>query len=402
MAASRPIPGPLARLRAWWLRRQGLTPSTAPKTIEACVREAGWLPTQGATGVYLSIRARMPGVSRDAIDRAAIDGAPLIDVPGAHARPWVLIPRGEMSLALRLHLASYQKHAASYFASEGISEAAFAGVVAQVCRLLDEGPLPSSDIRKSITHPDAGELLVGALVDLTIRGVVRRFPVDGRLDSSKYLYELRHPDDRPDLDAEGDAAAVLAKAAGLFLRRHGPATLEELALWADVTKGAARKAAGALGAEPVAVPGWAKEAWLLPGDMPAWRSFKGDGGDSVVLLPFRDPLVHMRHSPAVLARDTRMTVLDGTLKRARIADVKRLHHHTIVSGGDIIGVWEYDPETENVLTRLWNADAALRRRVGEAAGKTERFIREQLGDAKISAVDPPPKRAKRLAFCRTT
>jgi len=37
-----------------------------------------------------------------------------------------------------------------------------------------------------------------------------------------------------------------------------------------------------------------------------------------------------------------------------------------------------------------------------AADKTARFIREQLGDAKISAVDPPAKRAKRLAFCRTT
>ena len=401
MATSRLGPDPLARLRAWWLRRQGLTPSSAPKTIEACVRQAGWLPTQGATGVYLSIRARMPDVSRDAIDRAAIDSVPLVDVPGAHARPWVLIPRVEMALALRLHLASYQKHAASYFASEGISEAAFAGVVAQVCRLLDEGPLPSSDIRKSITHPDAGELLVGALVDLTIRGVVRRFPVDGRLDSSKYLYELRHPDDRPDLDAEGDAVAVVARAAELFLRRHGPATLEELTLWGDVTKGAARKALGTLGAEAVAVPGWAKEAWLLPGDMPAWRSFKGESSDRVVLLPFRDPFVHMRHSPAVLVRDTSVPVLDGTLKRARIADVNRLHHHTIVFGGHIVGVWEYDPKTENVLTRLWNADTALRRRVGEAAGKTARFIRDELGDAKISAVDPPAKRAKRLAFCRT-
>src|SRR5205823_4512634 len=236
MATSRPGPDPLARLRAWWLRRQGLTPATAPKTIEACVCQAGWLPTQGSTGAYLSIRARVPGASREAIDRAAIDGVPLVDVPGAHARPPVLVPRREMALALRLHRASYQKHAASYFASEGISEAAFAGVAAQVCRLLDEGPLPSSDIRKSLSHPDAAELLVGALVDLTVRGVVRRFPVDGRIDSSKYMYELRHPDDRPDLDAEGDAAAVVAKAAELFLRRHGPVTLEEFAMWADVTK----------------------------------------------------------------------------------------------------------------------------------------------------------------------
>ena len=400
MTTSRPVPDSLARLRAWWLRRQGLTPATAPKTIEACVRQAGWLPTSGSTGVYLSIRARMPGASREAIDRAAIDDVSVVEVPGAHARPPVLVPRSEMAVALRLHSASYDKHAAPYFASEGISEAALRGVGAQVCRLLDEGPLPSADIRKGITHPDAGELLVGALVDLAVRGVVRRFPADGRLDSSKYMYELRHPEDRPDLDAEGDAAAVVAKAAELFLRRHGPATLEELSLWGDVTRGAARKALGTLGAEPFTVPGWAKEAWLLPGDMPAWRSFKGEGAESVALLPFRDPFVHMRHSPAVLARNAGAPVLDGTLKRARIADVKRLHHHTIVSGGEIVGVWEYDPKTETVLTRLWNADAGLRRRVADAADGTARFIREQLGDAKISAVDPPPRRARRLAFCR--
>ncbi len=213
------------------------------------------------------------------------------------------------------------------------------------------------------------------------------------------MYELRHPDDRPDLDAEGDEAAVVAKAAELFLRRHGPATLEELAVWGDVTRRAARKALVTLGAEPLAVPGWAKEAWLLPGDMPAWRSFKGEDGGHVVLLPFRDPFVHMRHSPAVLARNAGAPVLDGMLKRARIADVSRLHHHTIVSG-EIVGVWEYDSEVGAVVTRLWDADARLRRRVADAAAETARFIRAQLGDAKISAVDPPAKRAKRLAFCR--
>jgi len=400
MATSRSVPDPLARLRAWWLRRQGLTPATAPKTIEACVRQAGWLPTSGSTGVYLSIRARMPGASREAIDRAAIDGVSLIDVPGAHARPSVLVPRGEMALALRLHSATFQKHVAPHFATGSISEAALRGVGAQVCRLLDEGPLPSADIRKAITHPDAAELLVGALGDLAVRGIVRRFPVDGRLDSSKYMYEIRHPEDRPDLDAEGDAEAVVAKAAEHFLRHHGPATLEELTWWGELTKGAARKAIGTLGAEAVAVPGWTKEAWLLPIDMPAWRSFKGEGGDRVVLLPYRDPFVHMRRGPAVLARSAGAPVLDGALKPARIADVSSLNHHTVLSGGDVVGVWEYDSKLETVLTRLWDADAGFRRRVADAAAETARFIRLQLGDAKLSAVDPPAKRAKRLAFCR--
>src|SRR5688572_6907893 len=110
MPTSRAVRDPLARLRAWWLHRQGLTAATAPKTIEACVRRAGWLPTQGSTGVYLTLRARMPGVTRDAIDRAAIDGVSVVDIPGPHARPTVLVPRDEMALALRLHLASFEKH----------------------------------------------------------------------------------------------------------------------------------------------------------------------------------------------------------------------------------------------------------------------------------------------------
>jgi len=400
MPTSRLRPDRRLRLRAWWLFRQGLTLSTAPKTIEACVRQAGWLPTQGSTGVYLSIRARMPGATREAIDRAAIDGMTLIDVPGPHARPSVLVPRDEMAVALRLHLATFERHAAPLFASGRISESALRAVGAEVCRLLDEGPRSSSDIRRSMTHPDASELLTGALVGLAVRGIVRRFPVDGRLDSSKYLYELRHPDDRPDLDVEGDAAAVVAKAAKLFLRRHGPATLDELTWWGELTRSAARKALGTLGAESVAVPGWTEEAWLLPDDLAAWRSFKGQGGNRVVLLPFRDPYVHMRRGPGILAESAGALVLDGTLKRARIAAVDRLHHHTILSGGDLVGVWEYDPDGEKVITRLWSTDARLRRRVADAAGDTGRFIRQQLGDAKISAVDPPTQRAKRLAFTR--
>src|SRR5688572_28364599 len=96
-----------ARLRAWWLRAQGLTADTTPGTIGECIRRIGWLRTAGGPGVYLSIRARMPGVSRDAIDRAAVDGTPLVEVPGPHARPPVLVPREDMALALCLHKPSY-------------------------------------------------------------------------------------------------------------------------------------------------------------------------------------------------------------------------------------------------------------------------------------------------------
>lgn len=389
----------LARLRAWWFRRQGLSPRTSPKSVADGLRRIGWLPTAGSTGTYLSFRARMPGVSRDTIDRAAIDGVDIIEIPGAHARPPVLVPRDEMAVALRLYRASFAKHVAPAFASGRYSETALKAIAAQVCRALDEGPLATADIRKSVTHPEVGELLVGALYDLSLRGVIRRYPGDARLDSSKYMYELRHRDDWPNLEAEGDDASVAVKATRLFLQRHGPASVDEIAEWAVLTKGTVRKALTSLNSERIEIDGWTDDAWLLAEDVRAWNAAPADD-DRVVLLPYRDPFVYHRRPQAVLARRGSERVLNASVQPVAIQNVSVLHNHVILAGGALVGLWEYDPEAKRIVTKLWGTDKQLRARVTEAAAETERFVRQQLGDAKISAVDPPAKRAKRLAFCR--
>ena len=77
-----------------------------------------------------------------------------------------------------------------------------------------------------------------------------------------------------------------------------------------------------------------------------------------------------------------------------------MNHHAIVAGGELVGVWEYDPDARCVVTRVWSTDKELRTRAADAAAETERFVRQQLGDAKLSAVDPPARRAARIAFCR--
>lgn len=390
------------RLRSWWLRRQGLTPDTSPRSVDACIRQTGWLPTAGGPGVYLSVRARMPGVSREAIDRAAIDGIPLVEVPGPHARPPVLVPREDMALALRLHRASFERHMAPHFRSGAIDAAAFRSIGSAISRALEEGPLSSTDLRRVVKRSELGTLLTGALLDLALRGIIRRFPAAARIDSPQYLYELMHPEDRPDLEAEGDAAAVALKVTERFLQWHGPATLDELTDWAELTKKAARIALQALGAEPVTIGGWVDEAWLLPDDARDWQAFEGAGDGHIALLPYRDPFVSVRRSPAILTERPDAPVLDRSTKPSRLGDVNHLHHHVLVCGGEIVGVWEYDPQTEAVVTRVWTADRKLRSRIAEASDGVGRFIREQLGDAKLSAVDPPAPRARRLAFCRAT
>jgi hypothetical protein len=194
--------------------------------------------------------------------------------------------------------------------------------------------------------------LTGALIHLAVQGVIRRYPETGRLDSPKYLYELRHPDDRPDFEQEGDTATIERNATRLFLQRHGPATIDEIAEWASLTKGAVRKALGAIRAERITVAGWTSEAWLLPEDVRAWKTFAGEE-DRVVLLPYRDPVTAVRRPPAALSTDDRAQVLNEHLRPVEIRTVNRLIHHAIVAGGELVGIWEYQPETESVVTRLW-------------------------------------------------
>ncbi len=396
----------LAQLRGWWASRQGLTPRSAPKTIQACIKQVGWLSTSGAPTAYLSIRARMPGAARADIDRAAMDGVQMIEVPGLAGRPHLLVPPADVPLVLRLHLAGLEAHVRPSFVKDGVTESAFRSVRAQVTAALEECPLSTSDLRKIVTHRDAGVLLGTATNDLMLRGAVRRFPSDGRIDSNTYQFELRHPDDRPDLDAVGDAGTVTARGVERFLRHHGPATVNEILWWADLTKGAIRKALDELGATKVAVPGWTtakNDAWLPQGDVAAWKSFKRSTDERIAFLPYRDPFVHIRRTPSLLTRAKNAPVVGvhyGKQRAATLSEVSDLVHHTIFCGDALIGVWEYDLKATAVVTRLWEPTAKLKRRVDDAAAELAAFIREDLGDAKLSAVDPPEKRAVRLAFCR--
>jgi hypothetical protein len=346
------------------------------------------------------MRARMPGVSRDAVDRAAVDGVPLIEVPGAHARPPMLVPRDDMALALRLQRMAYERHIGASVKSGDFDRGEIRQLAGAIVGALEEGPLPSADLRRVIGSAD-GTPLTGALLDLALRGIIRRFPAEARIDSPKYQYELLHPDDRPDVDGAGDAARVEAAVAERFLRWYAPATLDELCEWAGFTKKAGRAALEAIEAESIAVSGWTSEAWLTREDAAAWRTFTPSRDDRAVLLPYRDALVAVRRPLRVLSDTPAASVLDRRMKPSRLSAESTLRHHSILYDGELVGVWEYDADEEAVVTRVWSRNRRIQRRVADAADDTSQFIRKQLGDAKLAAIDPAAARARRLAFCRT-
>jgi len=396
----------LEQLRGWWASRQGLTPSTAPKSIEDCVKTAGWLTASGAPTPYLSVRARMPGTSRAEIDRFVMDGTRAIEIPGLAGRPHLVVPIADMPVLLSLHALSYRAQLAKALAKDGVTEASLRAVASQVVSALDECPLSMSDLREAVTRRDAGILLRIALSDLMLRGIIRRFPSNGQLNSTDYQFELRHPDDRPEIGGDNDRAAIIANAVDLVLKHQGPMTIDEVCFWGDLTKGAARQALETIGAEAVSVSGWTTDknpAWLRSADIAKWKSFKPESHDRIAFLPYRDPFMHLRRTPKVLTTATNVRVLDSVYDKQvpkSIDAVTELDHHVIAHGNQLAGIWEYDPKANAVVTNLWQPAAKLRRRVADAADDLTAFIRDELGDAKLSAVDPPARRVKRLAFLK--
>src|SRR5438105_3614284 len=89
----------LSRARAVWLDRQGLlTPVRGP--LHEVVGATGWVRTLGGVEAYLALRARVPGLSRKAVDEAVAKGA-LRVVPAARGCMY-LLPQKDVALALRV------------------------------------------------------------------------------------------------------------------------------------------------------------------------------------------------------------------------------------------------------------------------------------------------------------
>jgi hypothetical protein len=62
-----------------------------------------------------------------------------------------------------------------------------------------------------------------------------------------------------------------------------------------------------------------------------------------------------------------------------------------------VGLWEFDPAEQVIVYALFvKEDAALR----EALVSTERYVREELGDARAFSLDSPKSRAPKFEALR--
>ena len=332
---------------------------------------AGWARSVGGVGPYLTLFARA-GITREAAD-AAVAALEIAELPSARGCTYVL-PAEDFALGLTVGGGNNGdlRTAEKLGAGPAEIETLCAGILAALDggRALDPDGLRAAlgervrDFGAEGRKRGMVTTLPLALGILQTAGAIRRIPTNGRLDQQRYRYVRWEPNPLAAAPARADAFAALARR---FFGWAGPATFEEFRTFSGLGVNAAKDAIAALDLQPAAPGG----LLLLPAERDAWAAFE----------PPREP----------------QYVLVGSLDALFALHRETPESHAIVDRGRLIGLWEYDLETESIA---WSASVEADDGLREAVARTEAFVRDQLGDARSFSLDSPKSRAPRIAALR--
>jgi hypothetical protein len=385
------------RLRAWWWQRQGLDGSLAQSSAAQVLEQAGWARSVGGVGPYLTLWSRA-GIRRAAAD-AGVARLEIHELPSARSCTYVL-PASDFALGLQVgqSMAEAEMKTAAKLGVTGKEVDTLCG---KVVAALASGPLDPDQLKEAAGSAvrNLGEegkkrgittTLPLALSRLQAHGEIRRVPVNGRLDQQRYRYVAWTPSPLagrrlPDEEAWTELARR-------YFRWTGPATLAEFQWFAGVSGRVAKAASEPLSLKPVG------DRWLLSKDVELFESLK---------IP-KDPvyaLVGSLDSIAALRRDVKTLLDAGDFEREVIAEKGRrpisafsdLPDHAIVDRGRLVGLWEFDPESQSIA---WMSFVKRSKPLEEAVRAAEAYVREDLGDARSFSLDSPKSRAPRIAALR--
>jgi len=226
-----------------------------------------------------------------------------------------------------------------------------------------------------------------ALGKLQAAGEIRRVPSNGRLDQQRYLYILWRPNSLGQLNLSKEEAYIeLAKR---FFSWIGPATLAEFQWFSGLGVRASKDAVAPLNLVTLARE---SEKLMFEEDLAKLSAFKVPSKPHPVLVSSLDAIHALRRDIKGLVEDK-----DANLKIFSGRGFLDLPDHAILDRGQLIGLWEYDPESQSIIAHSFRGrDKAL----DAVIAKTGLYIREQLGDARSFSLDSPKSRAPRIAALR--
>jgi len=390
----------LAKLRAWWAHRQGLDGALASASPAEVLERSGWSRSVGGVGPYLTLFARA-GTSRAEAD-AAVSALQIHELPAARGCTYVL-PASDFALGLAVG-ADFANSDMKQAAKLGVTEREIDILCAAVVKALAKGALDPEGIRAATGNAsrslgEAGKkkglmtTLPLALGRLQSEGEIRRVPVNGRLDQQRYSYTLWRPN--PLAKYKATTAESFAALATRFFRSVGPATLGEFQFFSGLGVKASKEAVAALGLVPIED---GSDRMLLSDDVTPFQRFKVPAKPQYAVISSLDPITANRRDlkSFVDAKDqAQSAVSDGA--RITLGSLADLPSHAIMDRGRLIGLWEYDAETNAIA---WMTFGPRDRALESLVRKTEEYVRDQLGDARSFSLDSPKSRAPRVAALR--
>jgi winged helix DNA-binding protein len=387
-------------LRAWWWHRQGLDGSLAGATPAQVLERSGWARSVGGCGPYLTLFSRA-GIGRERADEA-VAALEICELPAVRGCTYV-VPASDFALALKV---------GQPFSTADMRTAEKLGVgTKEIDRLCDavvqavsKGPLEPDEIR-SATGKASRSLgpegvkrglattLPVALARLQAEGLIRRVPTNGRLDQQRYRYAAWRPSPLAKLKLSLDKAHT--ELARRYFRWIGPATVAEFAAFAGLGAKAGKAAVEPIGLVPMEA---GSDRLMFADDREALASFQGPNGACYALVSGLDGIVLHRRDPKSLLdeRDALRKVMADEAMQA-LGGLSDLPSHALIDRGRLVGLWEHDPEDGALVwaSFVGNDNALL-----AAVERTERFVRDDLGDARSFSLDSPKSRAPRIAALR--
>jgi hypothetical protein len=388
------------KLRAWWAHRQGLDGSLAGAKPAEVLARAGWARSVGGTAPYLTLFARA-GTPREAVD-GAVAKLEIHEIPAARGCTYV-VPAAHFALALRAGQAlgdAEMKVAAKL----GVTEKEVGKLCDAVVKALEEGPLDPDEIRQRVGKAvrSLGEegkkkglstTLPLALGKLQAAGEIRRVSQNGRLDQQRFRYTLWRPN--PLAGFRLSAEETFTELARRFFSWIGPASLADFQTFAGLGVKAAKAAVEPLRLEALDAD---SGRMLLAADRSKFEAFRVPAEAQYAVVSNLDGLSLLRQDLRSLIdeADLASNVFEGRRTQAG-GTLSFLNSPAIFDRGRLVGLWEYDPATESIA---WMAFIKKNKALEAAVARTQEFVRQHLGDVRVSAIDSPKSRAPRIEALR--
>jgi hypothetical protein len=394
-------PVPLQHLNAWRMHRQFLDRPFQSKDLLELIRSVGWVYSPGCSTPYLSLWARLSSFKTEDLNRLVFDEQKLVQLETLRGCT-MLVPRDQAAVALRIRPRTFTELAKQVRQQMPVTEMEMERLKAALLRALEGGSKTAEQLQRAVPSilvkdfaPDLKRIgfinsLSLALNLLKEEGRVIKTQTRRRLDSTEYSYILL-TDLLPEVDPfEMRSQDACTKLAAQYFRAESPARAKDFAWWAGINVTDAIKGIQEVKPKLVAlsVEGARDDEYLIPeSDVDAFHKFSPEES-TFNLIPYRDTF--LKGQREIVDRFLRLEHADKPFSRWK-GKLINDPIATVVRGGQVIGVWEWNDSRKDVdLILFESTPKAVEKAIQKRAGELAAFIRTNLDQTRLHGLDYGP------------